>query len=520
MALLIAFVCTGCALIPRPGDAPQTVRIDTGVLRGVLSDRARLFYDIPYAAPPVGPLRWELPQRPGSWTGERAAKTPGVACLQEGSTEQLPSSEDCLYLNVTTPREVAADAQLPVMVWWHGGGFTRDAGNYYDAQRLADRGQVVVITANYRLGIFGYLGLPGLEGSGNFGLADQLATLEWAKRNAGVFGGDPDNVTVFGQSAGAMSACAALTAPRAAELIDKVALASGSCKLSWPAGGLYPKAPAQQPYVSLERAQADGLVAARELGCSTDQPLECLREKKSDELLPVNQGFANHVAHGTELLPRHPATALDQGRFARVPVLSGGTRDEARSFVGGAIDFDPATITATTYPTLLRRAFGDDGAAVANRYPLARFPSAGLAWATVLSDQSWACPTQEAQQRLAEHTTVFPYEFADPQAPNLNKIKTPEVPQGAAHGTDLPSLFDLFGIDMLPTDPQQQLSETMIDYWATFARTGDPNHDGAPRWTRADDHGRALRLAPSEIAVADVAADHQCSFWAELGRGE
>lgn len=178
------------------------------------------------------------------------------------------------------------------MVWWHG------AGSDYNADRLAAQGNVIVVTLNYRLGVFGYFGLPGLPGSGNFGLEDQIAGTQRAKDNAEAFGGDPDNVTVFGESSGGMSACALLTSPQARGLVDKVSIASGSCLLDWPTGVLYPDAPQQTPYTSVRQDREDGLAAARSSGCPTGE-LSCMRRKPAADLLPLNEDFTNHLACGT-----------------------------------------------------------------------------------------------------------------------------------------------------------------------------------------------------------------------------
>ncbi|MQA08905.1 MAG: carboxylesterase family protein [Pseudonocardiaceae bacterium] len=497
-----------------PSEAPLTIRLDSGQVRGTQTDKTHQFLGIPYAQPPVGTLRWAPPRRPEPWRGVRDATKPGNICPQAPPGGQPATNEDCLYVNVTTPREHRPGTKRPVMVWWHGGGFTHDSGNYYNAERIAEQGNVIVVTVNYRLGIFGYFGLPGLPGSGNFGFADQIAALKWTKRNARAFGGDPHNVTVFGQSAGAMAACALLTSPHAAGLVDKAALSSGSCLLDWPAGGQFPTAPAETPYIPVRQGNVDGRATAKKLGCDGDDELACMRAKPASELLGTTQKFANHLAYGTPLLPLNPATAVERGAFARVPVISGATRDEARSFVGGAIMANPDLITAKTYPGLLRRAYGDDADKVAARYPLTEYPSAGLAWATVLTDHTWACQTVRGNRELAEHVTVYPYEFADPNAPNVNGIDVPQVPQRSAHATDLPSLFDLHGEDFLGSHAQREMAGTMIDYWTRFAHTGNPNHLGAPKWAAGP--GGALRFVPGAIERADVGGEHQCGFWNSL----
>ena len=497
-------------------DAPLVVRVDSGQLQGVVAGSTREFLGVPYAQPPVGALRWVPPLPASHWSGIRPATTPGNACPQQPSPILPGISEDCLFVNVTTPLHERPGARLPVMVWWHGGGYETGAGSPYDAQRMASQGNVIVVTLNYRLGIFGYFGLPGLPDSGNFGFADQIAGLTWAKRNAAAFGGDPDNLTIFGESAGGMSVCAMLTSPRAVGLVGKAAISSGSCRLNWPDGALIPGVPAQTPYISVAQDKADGLAAASSIGCTGDV-LSCMRKKSVADLMPLDEDFSDHLAYGTPLLPLDPPTALQVGAFDRVPVISGGNADEERAFVGGALVANPDSVTAQTYPQLLAQAFGANANAVAAQYPLSAYPSAALAWSTVTTDASWACPTATADQELAAHTTVYPYEFADPNAPNVNGINLPQLPMGAAHASDLPSLFDLGGYNLLSTPAQQAMAATMIQYWTTFARTGNPNRSGAPRWARSTPTSTAaLQLVPGAVQPVDFAAEHQCRFWGSL----
>lgn len=498
-----------------PAGAPLTVRVADGLLRGATTTTTREFLGVPYARPPVGALRWAPPEPALPWRGVRQATTAGSSCPQQAAGPGQPGSvnEDCLYLNVTTPRRVPPGARLPVMVWWHGGGYTSGAGSEYDADRMVAQGDVIVVTINYRLGVFGYFGLPGLKDSGDFGLADQVAAVRWVRENAAAFGGDPRNLTVFGESAGGMSACALLTSPQAYGLIDKVAISSGSCLLNWPAGGLYPGAGAATPYTPVRQDMADGLAAARSVGCTGDDALTCMRGKSAAALLPLTGEFADHLSYGTALLPSNPATAIEHGAFDPVPVISGGNADEARSFMASVLASDPSAITAQNYPALMRTAFGANAARVLARYPLSAYQSPGLAWSTVITDAGWACPTARADRELAARTTVYPYEFADPNAPNVYGLHVPGLPLGAAHATDLPSLFDLGGYNLLTTPAQKAMAAEMIAYWTTFARTGDPNHAGAPHWPAQARGGGQLRLVPGDVGAADVAAEHQCSFW-------
>ncbi|WP_431926213.1 carboxylesterase family protein [Nonomuraea jabiensis] len=223
----------------------------------------------------------------------------------------------------------------------------------------------------------------GLPGSGTFGLADQLEALRWVRRNAAAFGGDPDNVTLIGQSAGGISTCALLTSPAARRLIDKAVMQSGTCTLNWPTGTYVPvpDMPPITPYPSLKTSRDLGLAAAKRLGCAAGEELECLRSKPVAELMKVNDSFGTALAHGTPLLPLDPAQALRTGRFLRVPVISGGTKSEGTGFAAGTAQAG-IPVTAENYPALMQNAFGEQAGKVLKEYPLTGFSSPGQAWAT------------------------------------------------------------------------------------------------------------------------------------------
>ncbi|KPI12901.1 Acetylcholinesterase [Actinobacteria bacterium OV450] len=515
LALLLTAVAAGPA--SAAADAPAAdrpvVETDRGPVRGTTHGTYRTFEGIPYAAPPTGPLRWRLPQPAARWTAVRDAGAPGARCVQ------LPpigpggpgGSEDCLYLNVTTP--AGSGTGRPVMVWFHGGGFVNGAGDLYRPERLAVRGDAVVVTVNYRLGIFGLFGHPALGGAPDFALADQQAALRWVRSNAARFGGDPSAVTLFGESAGGLSVCAHLTSPASGGLFRRAILQSGSCSTTMPPRSLLPTMARYEPFVSERRTVADGVATAAGLGCDRPEPgavLDCLRGKDAATLAtPELMQRFSLVSYGNALLLEEPRRALQGGRFHRVPVIEGVNRDEMRIFLGQGLAAFPVPDEAA-YRARVKRSFGAAAVpAVTSRYPVAAYPTPALAWAAVLSDTSFICPALRDGRALARYVPVHAYRFSDRDAPNFTGL--PEVagfPYGASHGFELPYLFTM---DAALTAPQRALSERMTGHWTAFARTG-----GLPAgWPAFGSAGSVLSFAPGADGthVVDGPTEHHCAFW-------
>ncbi|MDI9930269.1 carboxylesterase family protein [Rhodococcus sp. IEGM 1354] len=519
-AVVLILVLTGCSSNAESDTAPVDIATTTATVHGLTTETTREFLGIRFAEPPVGDLRWAPTQPLPTSDADVDATAPGSQCPQAAGLPGVTSSsdEDCLFLNVTTPLKRSVEP-LPVMVWWHGGGFTTGSGSAYDAQRMASEGNVIVVTANYRLGMLGYFGLPNLTGSGNFGLADQIESLRWVNDNAVAFGGDPSNITVFGQSAGGMSTCALLTSPVAEGLVDKAAIMSGSCALDFPADAVFPGVPPQRPFVPLAINESVGSDVAQQLGCAGADAVECLRALPVDALVGKGENFGFDVAFGTDLLPEDPRTVVQSGGALPIPVISGGTAAEQRSFVGGAVLAEKASITADTYPKLLADAFGSDAARVADLYPLQNYPSAALAWAAATTDAGWSCPTYRNNRALGKNAPVYSYEFADTSTVDVNGVGSSGVPQDAAHASDMPYLFDLGGENLLKTPAQQDLARRMIEYFTSFAHTGTPSADGGPQWPRTTDTSiPVLRFVSDNISVIDADAEHHCDFWNSLAR--
>ncbi|MFF9485166.1 carboxylesterase/lipase family protein [Streptomyces sp. NPDC014676] len=510
---------------PAGAAAGETVRTDAGPVRGTRSGAHRIFQGIPYAGAPEGRHRWAPPRPVRPWKGVRDATRPGPLCPQVPSQYAPISSteENCLVLNVTTPPDQRRAA--PVFVWIHGDGAV-GGGSFFDGRRLAERG-LVVVTVNYRLGVFGGLALPGLEGAGTFGLQDQQAALTWVRNNARAFGGDPGNVTVAGVSFGASAIAGHLTSPASRGLFHRAVMASGEAMMDMPAGAMGPGVPGYPWYVWRTGREMEDITTemTSSLGCRDDRPertLACLRALPVKRILEVPHIMNAFQAfgYGNATLPELPPTALRTGRFHRVPVLSGATRDEHRTFVGMMYDAVGKPFTEADYDRALRTAFGESRAKrVRAEYPTTAHPSPGLAWAAVITDRMWARGTQAQNDALACHVPLYAYEFADRDAPMFLPLSG-GFDFGAFHVADIPYLFEDEAADPLFTPAQRRLSATMTGYWAAFARTGAPRGTGLPAWLphRPGPVGRPYTqsLAPQRIGPVDYRHEHRLDFWNRL----
>ncbi|MFM9035630.1 MAG: carboxylesterase/lipase family protein [Mycobacterium sp.] len=516
--LAVALIVTGCGPAAPAGD-PAVVRTSDGAVRGVLGSSDglgfRLFQGIPYAAAPVGPLRWQPPVPPPRWNAVRDATKPGLRCVQDTRADPdfgRPTGEDCLNLTVWTPSAATPADRRPVMVWIHGGGFLNGSSDIYNARWLATRGDIVVVAVNYRLGALGFLAHPALTGSGgqapgNYGLADQQAALRWVRDNVAAFGGDPDRVTIAGESAGAISVCDHMVAPESTGLFRAAIMQSGPCQ-------------AQAPLPAAEKISVD--YAAR-AGCP-DRPAvqQCLRDLPADRLITgppyvrIGANILTGPVTGTQRLPADPPTVADSGPIARVPVLIGSTADEFTLFV--ALTYLRHR-RLPPYRTLLKDTFGTQAPAVAARYPLTRYDGSNwLAYAAAVTDGIFACPIEGLAAGLAKHAPVYAYEFNDRHAPAPEPLQHMPFAAGAAHALELRYLFDLGGAP--PLDPaQRRLSDQMIAYWSRFVTTGAPGVDGLPAWPALNPEApQQMSLQPgSPVLTADFTARHQCGFWSSLG---
>jgi para-nitrobenzyl esterase len=496
--------------------APLLVRTTGGEIRGLDNGAAREFLGVPYAASTAGAQRWRPPRPHAPWRGIMNATRPGPTCAQTGSlaTGVLTTStaENCLNLNVYTPRLEQARRALPVMVWIPGGGFTGGAGSIYDGAVLAARGNAIVVTINYRLNAFGFLALPSLDGrhqsSGDYGLMDQQAAMRWVRGNARAFGGNPRNVTIFGESAGGASVCMDMASPTARGLFEH-AIAESGCLF---------------PAFSHQLGEQQGGTLAARLGCTRPATAAaCLRAKPAASILRAEAGMGWSPVVGAPTLPESPITAFLTGHYTHVPLLQGSNHDEARLFVGLGFDIlQGHPMTRQQYPQVLTGTFGAANARkVIARYPLRRYKSPDLAYAAVFTDSRFSCPALFADD-FTQRSQVYGYEFSDPNPPNDFFIHF-SFPLGAAHSTELQYVFQRIPLlDTLPpfTRAQLRLSDLIIGYWSQFAATGNPNGGLRPRWPRfAGASPRLLELIPgatASVPSSRFAAFHNCAFWAHI----
>jgi para-nitrobenzyl esterase len=508
--------------------AQQSVTVQTqqGAVVGRQAE-VRTFLGIPYAAPPVGELRWQPPRPAAPWNTPRDASRSGGKCPQTvlalfarpgEAPGTVQGQEDCLYLNVYAPNGATAQSKLHVMVWIHGGAFTAGATDAYDGSVLAQKNNLVVVTVNYRLGALGWLSLPALGAeagsgqSGNYGLLDQQAALRWVQSNITAFGGDPAKVTIAGESAGGMSNCAHLASPASAGLFRGVIIQSGLCT-----------SPGNS--VTMADAHSRNQKYAANLGCKADD-LGCLRAVPVEKLLqtrvPGLRPAANLVwspVYASSLLPLTLRDAYGTGQFNRVPVMNGTTHDEGRLFVSVASP-DGKPISPLVY-------WGGTGLTVGaantvkvlRQYPYRNFGTPALAFATMFTDAVFSCPALRVDAGLSKYVPVYAFEFNDPNAATIVRSPADLPGLGAHHSSSLAYAFQS-KVDGLAdpadfTPAQRQLSEAFSAAWVSFIKTGKP---ASADWQTFDPAQRNVQIfTPDGVRPSLLFSnDHRCNFWLPL----
>jgi para-nitrobenzyl esterase len=517
------------------GAMANPVATAEGPVDGFSKNGVSQFLGIPYAKPPLGNLRWMPPQPAAKWTAVRGATKFGPTCAQVttlGPFASPPNSnEDCLYLNVFTPD---LKGKLPVLVWIHGGGYVDGASNDYDPTKLVTKGKLVVVTFNYRLNLFGFLAHPALEkagsASGNYGIMDVQAALKWVQQNIAAFGGNPGNVTLGGQSAGAGATAANVLSPGAKGLFHRAIFQSGG----------------YTPFVPKVVAENKGKKFAAAAGCTTGDIAKCLRalpaakiEALAGTASETSPFITSPMVDGT-VIPQQEIDLIRAGTFNKMPVMMGTTHDEG-NFSAGIFQYfkkDRAALNEADYRGYLKRTYGGNAGPGGSPPPypantidkvMAHYPvskaGAQLAWDSAHSDML-ACRGQYTAEALSSHAPVYMYLFDDRTAQTYFP-KMPGFQPLAYHTADIAYVFPGYhggpkGLPFTLTATQSQLSDRMITAWANFAHSGNPNGKGDapwPRWKKGGDTPAYLLQNVGWKSVqtnAQFAATHQCDFWNTL----
>ncbi|PZU08004.1 MAG: carboxylesterase [Sphingomonas sp.] len=483
-----------------------------GRLLGQRSGGVDRFLGIAFAAPAQ---RWTPAARPTRWAGLRGATKSRQGCAAPNSGDGPESlNEDCLYLDIYRPAGVRRGARLPVIVFLHGGGNNWGSPAIYDGERIARVAGAIVVIPAYRLGPFGFLALAGgseaARARGDIGVGDQIAALRWTADHIAAFGGDPAQVTLAGESAGAADVCALLATPAARGLFGRAVMQSGFC------GNVN---------VAIGDAERIGAAVAREAGCEDRAPLLCLRAKPAGEILRAwaavwgarraldPMPLFPTIPYGTSTLPEMPRAAAEAGRIAPVPLLIGFDRDELRSMLGALLPLD-----AGRYRAMIARAYGPLAGAISQEYP-ASDGSPFDALAALRSDHLIICPSIEIATVFAHRNPVAMFEFSDRTAPPFQSLGTgggkaaPEFNRGASHTVELQYLFGYRAAAHGLSADQQALADEMAHRWVRFARDGvtapwkpfDRQMPAITRFALPQDGGIVVRN--------DIADEHRCRFW-------
>ena len=459
---------------------PAVIQLDSGPISGKVENGVRIFLGIPYAAPPVGELRWKPPQEIASWTQERNFADFSLSCPQPKQQDTGKFSEDCLYLNVWTTAK-KPDEKLPVMVWIHGGAFNFGSASQpeYNGKNLAKKG-VVVVTINYRLGPLGFLVHPLLSkesahnASGNYGLLDQIAALKWVKKNIVAFGGNPDRVTIFGQSAGSRSVSLLMISPLSAGLFHRAIAESGGPII----GSEYLNPVFNGNMVNVSRM---GRKLASKLGCDkAEDVLAAMRAKSAQEIVAAadcntsvfEEGLFFAPVFDGWVLPKNPLTAYSGGRQHDVPIIVGSTLNEGTLYLA-----DEKDLSVEKYKSFLKARFADNFGKAFEMFPAYKAEDVARAIDHFLTVAANAQPARlVAQSMERKKSKAYLYQFTRlPDTAMARKLKV-------HHGVELAYVFGNMTKSEGYNDTDMGLSNKMMDYWVNFAKTGNPNGKGLADW--------------------------------------
>ncbi len=493
------------------GARPQscTVCIHQGWVHGLSEGAACTYLGIPYARPPVGTLRWAAPQAADGWDGVREATAYGHACPQVPDVSMAPTtSEDCLFLNVHGPAAARSEL-LPVLVFMHGGGFFGGASNVYGGQGLSEMGPAVVVTTNYRLGALGFFAHPDLdrqreaEPSGSDGIRDQQQALRWVQDNIASFGGDPDNVTLFGESAGSSSVCIHVVSPGSRDLARRFIMESGVCT-----GGVANEIaplPREAMYSLTQQMAAEFCPGASDV-------LGCLRGLPADQLLlwaPAADSGSTGLGLTTwrpviegagGVLPEHPDALIASGDFNPGEIIVGFNKNEYALFAA----FAGSAWTVAEMRTLVDQRYGNRTDEIMALYAPDDSVDANQAYITLMTDVMFRCPSRRfARAMSAKGTTVYLYSFEQGTAQHTDEMVYVFGPE--CFGNGLMSVFR-------PIWPASLL-EAFPRYWGNFAFDGDPNGSGLPSWPRYEATSYQHMVLVDPLSVGSGLQQAPCDFW-------
>lgn len=527
----------GALLTPVQAKAPNPYLVQTkeGPVQGFLKDGIAEFLGIPYVEPPVGNLRWMPPKDHAAWTKTLNANTAGPICLQVTTLGPFAgpanANEDCLYLNVYSPDLDAGPRELlPVIVWIHGGGNVDGGSTDYDGSKLAAQGHTVVVTINYRLGLLGFMAHPAIDAEGhlfgNYGIMDQQAALRWVQRNIAGFGGDKNNVTLGGQSAGSVDTESNVISPLAAGLFHRAIFESVLLEPTTRA-----------------TAETHGVAFAVAAGCGSGTNAAvatCLRSLTAEQIYNLSgtasteAPYENQILQDGQVLPAATFTSLiAAGKFNHVPIM-GGTVEDEQNFSLGITEYfssprEPASVA--TYNTKIA-SYGTASyppgteTEIASLYPLGAYASPQLVLDAIGTD-STACAQRHSQILYSSQVPVYAYEFDDRTAPSYFPVMPGFLPL-AYHTSDIQYLWPLWhggpaGIEHPLNSQQEKLSDELVAAWTNFAWTGNPNGRGNSPWpvytpARPNVPSILSEHSPflSTFTDAQFSSIHHCTFWASI----
>jgi para-nitrobenzyl esterase len=495
------------------------VQTDSGPVAGMRQSQLATWLGIPYAAPPVADLRWRAPQKPAPWSAPRPSTQYGSVCAQNadlGVFAKAGGSEDCLTLNVfVSEGGVSSSRSLPVFVWIHGGAIRVGAARDHDPVKLTLDGGGVVVTLNYRLGLFGFFGHPALqrkaEAGVNFGILDQQLALDWVQRNIKNFGGDPTNVTIAGESSGGDSVIAHLVSPASAgKFQHAISMSGNAIALKYPNFG------APKPLSWAARVSQD---FAKEVGCVQADVAGCLRALPMKAVLAHQSTYtAQQVIVDGAVIPMAPGEALRNGLINPVSTFVNGSNLDEGAFFSGYLENGSNTpMNEQEYAKLSEVFFGLHAAKVREIYPTRLYPTPSDAFGAAATDMLFACTARAVNSRLSSHTPTYAYEFADRTAPSYLKPTTFAL--GAAHTSELAYLFPGFhggdGLKLSLNPLQSKLSDEMVKFWTNSSMRKQQERIW-PRYVASKENVMRFVLPYGRMVEHSFSEMHHCNFWDAL----